>query len=144
MSREGRVEVKPGHGGRRIEGLTSLLVFSRLLLKLRGVASRRIRSDFCHAAERVRRASRRIRSDLPRLRAETSAFMKGANLSTQHVSSQADDDGNYGVQARRREGEGPKASVAAGNASMRSLRCPLRGVFDRTNRRRAGCRTSSA
>jgi|PlaIllAssembly_1097288.scaffolds.fasta_scaffold143954_2 hypothetical protein len=42
---------------------------------------------------------------LPRLRAETSPLMKGAKLSSQGVSSQADEDGNYGVQARRREGE---------------------------------------
>jgi len=42
---------------------------------------------------------------LPRLRAETSPLMKGAKLSSQGVSSQADEDRNYGVQARRRESE---------------------------------------
>ena len=62
--------------------------------------------------------SRRIRSDsLPRLRAEISPLMKGAKLSTQGVSSQADEDGNYGVQARRRGGE------AAGQSREARDRC---------------------
>jgi len=56
--------------------------------------------------------SQRIRSDfLPRLRAETSALTRRAKFSTRGVSSQADEGGNYGVQARRREGEGPDSAA---------------------------------